>query len=151
MFVLKIRHYAKPQTVSANYFVMRSKIVLLFTILLLTSCDCVVRLKGAVYDSDTREALENVEIRFQDETYYSDNQGYYSVDYVTGFCPELHFIFNKDNYKSFEITIDDKSSSSEYKVRTESKFNDLQRQWEELNSTNFTVRNDSLIVFLTAK
>ena len=130
---------------------MSSKVVLLFPIALFASCDCVVRLNGIVYDSETGKSLENVEIKFEDQTYYSDIHGYYSIDYVTGFCPELHFIFNKENYKSFEITIDDESSSSEYKVRAESKFNELQRRWEDQNSTNFTIRNDSLFVFLTTK
>ena len=110
----------------------------------------------------TGKPLEGVTVTFDKRTFKTDSEGRYKIDYVTGFCPDRHFIFEKENYKPMELKIEQDGDELSYTVNTKDDFIDYENpkyvdsskksftvgEWVDLTSKNFSVRNDTLIIFL---
>jgi hypothetical protein len=139
-------------------------IYFILTILLTTlaSCDCAVRETGIVVDGTTGEPLEDVTVTFDKRTFKTDSDGRYKIDYITGFCPDRHFVFEKEKYKPMELKIEQDGDELSYTVNTKDDFIDYDNpkyvgqsrktftvgEWVDLTSKNFSVRNDTLTIFL---
>jgi hypothetical protein len=125
-------------------------------------CDCAVRESGVVLDGTTKEPLEGVIVTFDKRTFKTDSDGKYGIDYVTGFCPDRHFTFEKQNYRPMELKIESDGDETSYSVATKDDFIEYDNpkyldstrksfttgEWIELTSKNFSVKNDTLTIYL---
>jgi hypothetical protein len=86
--------------------------LILLTVLILTSCDCMQLLNGVVVDKETRQPLDNVAIgQYKKEDpnqpyskrFYSDSTGQFGYHSISGGllgCPDLELYFSKVGYKT---------------------------------------------------
>lgn len=77
---------------------------------LIISCDGYQSIDGIIVDSETHKSITNVQIREikeVDALGFSDEQGYFEVNQISGFAfgdKEVTIVFSKKNYTSDTIT-----------------------------------------------
>lgn len=137
----------------------RIAITLLVTLL---SCDCFVHEKGIVKDSRTGKPLTKVTVTYDKKQYETDDNGNFTIEFATGFCPDRHFIIEKDSFNTFDLLIDSDGDIMKYSVKNKSDYSTFDKpqildstsnsfitgEWVDQNSKNFTVRNDTIIIYL---
>jgi len=97
---------------------------ILFTLILLSSCDCVQGAKGMVLDKATKQPLEHVAIgKYEKEdpanSYsrmeHSGTAGNYEYSSISGGlfrCPPLKLYFSKEGYKTVRVNLNKVSSDT---------------------------------------
>lgn len=142
----------------------RQTILPLLTVLL-SSCDCIVAVKGKVISSSTGKPISGVTIKFLDRNVetISNSSGKFMIEESTGFCFDPEIKMTKNGYKPFQILISGDTESTSYQVKSESQSGDFDEPVYpdpserntfitgtsmEKYSQNFESKDDSLIVYL---
>lgn len=144
----------------------RMKKILAFLILLvLTSCDCYVVVKGKILSSATGEPIEGAEISMIDQSLsvMSGTNGRFEIGKQTGFCFDPELATTKENYKPFVIELKSGTGASKYSVKNELEMVKLDKPfypdsmnqntfinstWIDKYSRSFGIKGDSLIIYL---
>jgi hypothetical protein len=143
---------------------MTIRYFVLALLILTSSCDCFIKIKGTVISSSTGKPIEGalVEMMKQDKT-VTDSLGRFLVAKHTGFCFDPILLITKPKYKPFKIKIETKSKTIRYSITYDSESFDFNKpiypdttnkktfivgSWIEKYSRNFQVRNDSLFIYL---
>jgi len=84
--------------------------LLLFSLILITSCDGYQEVSGKIIDSQTKKILNGVAIKELNKDFinYSDENGFFEIHHITGFAfsnNDLTIIISKDKYKTDTIAI----------------------------------------------
>lgn len=119
--------------------------LLAMSILLITSCNCVVDHKGFVLDSRTEKPITNATIKLNEKVFRSDSRGYFEIHYTSGLCSGRYFRVTKDQYKPETIIFEPENDELIYRVKS-----NTEDEIEE-NSLNFKVKGDTIFFYLTAK
>lgn len=130
-------------------FTMRKMIqkVFLFPslIFVIISCDCLTNKSGIIYDLQTGEPIADAIVALDNYSTKTDSSGRFIFKFVTGKCPDWKIKVTKENYKPFDLLINNKGNYTIYRLKNE--YNSNTRQF--LNSTYFTAINqDSIIIKL---
>lgn len=76
--------------------------ILLFTVIVFVSCDCLQSVQGSVVDEATKQPISNViVIKDNRDTIYTDSIGNFKIIGMTGGffgCPKLSLSFVKEGY-----------------------------------------------------
>ena|SRR5688572_500306 len=143
----------------------RIRLFLIFTTLLLTSCDCYIVVKGRILSSATELPINNAQVEFigKNKTVTTDKNGYFKIDEQTGFCFDPHVLIRKDNYKPFDILMGGSKDSRSYEIKSEPYFIEYDEPfypdshnkktlmtgtWIEKFSAKVSFLSDTIIFFL---
>jgi len=129
----------------------------------LIACDCITHKSGFVLDADTNDPIPNALVKLDYLEAVTDSTGYFLIERMTGFCPKWELSVSKNGYKPFQLKIDFKRDHTIYKVLNPREFEEFHHvrylnedsssyivgEWNNLNSTSFTLINpDSIIIKL---
>ena len=89
-----------------------------------SSCDCSLMFTGRVYAADTGLPLAGVRVDLADARFptFTDSQGYFRQEIITGICPDIEYRLSLPGYKPFELREETDSKYATYAVRSESVF-----------------------------
>lgn len=145
---------------------MKLKLFALFGLLLLvSSCDCSISVKGKVLSYETGEPISGAKIEMvgKDLTRTSDRYGNFGIGEMTGFCYSPKIRVTYEGYKPFEIELEADSDYQNYRLKrlsesiefdqpiypdSSNRSNFISSTWIETYSRNFEVKSDSLIIYL---
>lgn len=137
----------------------------LLSILLLSSCDCHVSVKGKVISTESKLPIEGaiVEMIGKNITTKTNKNGYFHIWDQTGFCYEPNIKITIDKYKPFEIKFIKSGDSKSYELQSKSESLDYDEPfypdsknkntfitgtWIEKYSEKFSVLSDTVTFYL---
>lgn len=90
-------------------------------VLFLQSCDCLQKVEGKVYDTQTMKAISDVVIYKQTESYHNiktDTNGVFKFSDIDGGrnCSKVKLVFEKTGYKSDTIVFSASTVGAEVKL-----------------------------------
>ncbi len=135
------------------------------TILLLSSCDCYVSIKGKVISTESKLPIEGaiVEMIGKNITTKTNKDGYFHIWDQNGFCYEPDIKITIDEYKPFKIKFKKSGDSKSYDIQSKSESLDYDEPiypdsnnkntfitgtWIEKYSKKFSVLSDTVIFYL---
>jgi len=139
--------------------------IVVFLSVLLSSCDCYVRMEGKVLSSKTRSPLTNASIELigRDVKSLTDENGTFNIREHTGYCYPVELEVKFEKFKPFRIIIENESDWRHYKVKSKSEFIEFDTPfypnpqnkgtsangtWIDKYSENFEIKSDSIIILL---
>ncbi|WP_298248427.1 hypothetical protein [uncultured Christiangramia sp.] len=147
---------------------MNKRIILVLISYLFIACDCEVGIQGQILSSNTGKPIEDARIEIIDKELVSstDENGYFSLGEMTGFCYSPRVRVTYKNHKPFELELKLNSDNRIFKVKEESEYIDLDKPFYpnsenkktsigvipiEKYSRNFKIQNDSVFIYLDKK
>jgi len=143
---------------------MNKRIILILISYLIISCDCEIGIQGQVLSSNTGKPIEDAKIEIIDKQLVSstDQNGYFALGEMTGFCYSPRVRVTYKNHKPFELELNSNSDNRIFKVKEESEYIDLDKPYYpnsenkktsistipiEKYSRNFKIKNDSVYIY----
>ena len=83
---------------------MQQFLYMVFLMLFISSCDCVIQLEGKVIDSKSKEPIEGVIVEIDGyeghdpQQVLTNNDGSFRYHRIAGRCNETTFVFLKNDY-----------------------------------------------------
>ena len=137
-----------------------------FLLIFLASCgDCVTVIEGRIISGRTKLPISNATVELIDKNTLvkSDENGQFKIEYVSSFCFDPEVRVSSKNHKPFQIKIHSTGNTKSYELRSKTKFIDYEKPfypnpekedtfmngaWINNFSQNFSVYNDSLLIYL---
>jgi hypothetical protein len=104
---------------------------LFFLVLLITSCEGIIKGNGKIISASNKLPIDSVKINWLGEIVYSDKNGNFSLDQFVGCvpsCPELQLILTKQGYepKYINLTKENRNNKTVFELTPGNKnFGDL--------------------------